>query len=164
MSEKDNDLNDWMRSLVPGTKNAAAAIEGTPKPEPKPARGPRILVVDDEPDIRASLTMLLTANGFEVDTAPDGRAALDRLAGETYDLLLLDLMMPVLDGYGVLRELAPDVQERLPVVILTAKGQNEDVMEGYTRGATYYVTKPYQNAEVLRVIRYLLKGHRSEPG
>jgi DNA-binding response OmpR family regulator len=117
----------------------------------------KILVVEDEPDIRLNLTTLLSANGYGVDEAEDGQVALDRLAaGQRYDVMILDLMMPNVDGYAVLERMDPGQLEKLSVIVLTAKNQDEDILQGYIMGATYYVTKPYENSAVLNIVRYLV--------
>ena len=119
-------------------------------------RKKRILVVEDEPDIRLNLTTMLEAHGYEVDDAGDGEVALKLLESERFDMMVLDLMMPNVDGYEVLQRMSAEVREALPVIILTAKNQDEDILKGYTMGATYYVTKPYENSTVLNITRYLL--------
>ncbi len=117
----------------------------------------KILIVEDEPDIRLNLKTLLGAHGFQTDEAEDGQIALDKLAsGERYDLMILDLMMPNVDGYGVLEGMAPELLEKLSVIVLTAKNQDDDILKGYIMGATYYVTKPYENATILNIARYLI--------
>jgi CheY-like chemotaxis protein len=117
----------------------------------------RILVVEDEPDIRLNLTTLLSANGYPVDEAEDGQVALDRLAaGQRYQVMVLDLMMPNVDGYEVLERMDPAQLEQLSVIVLTAKNQDEDILQGYIMGATYYVTKPYENSAILNIVRYLV--------
>lgn len=117
----------------------------------------KILVVEDEPDIRLNLTTLLSANGYGVDEAEDGQVALSRLAaGQRYDVMILDLMMPNVDGYEVLERMDPAQLEQLSVIVLTAKNQDEDILQGYIMGATYYVTKPYENSAVLNIVRYLV--------
>ena len=127
---------------------------GFPVNDTKAAK--RILVVDDEPDIRLSLTTLLEAHGYETEEAEDGQAALDKLNSADYDLMVLDMMMPNVDGYGVLEQMAPRTRADMPIIVLTAKNQDDDILKGYNLGATYYVTKPYENATVLNIARYLI--------
>lgn len=115
----------------------------------------RILVVDDEADIRFALSVFLRSKGYVVDLAEDGREALHKLSRSPYDVMLLDMMMPNLDGRAVLKSMPADVAERMPVVVLTAKSQSTDVMKGYSQGASYYVTKPFQNSRIHAIIRYL---------
>ena len=117
----------------------------------------KILVVEDEPDIRLNLTTLLNTHGYQTDEAEDGQVALDKLAqGAPFDLMILDLMMPNVDGYGVLEGMSFDRPTPLSVIVLTAKDQDKDILEGYTKGATYYVTKPYENSTILNIVRYLI--------
>jgi len=117
----------------------------------------KILVVEDEPDIRLNLTTLLNAKGYLTDEAADGQVALNQLAsGQQYDVMILDLMMPNVDGYEVLERMDPAQLEELSVIVLTAKNQDEDILQGYIMGATYYVTKPYENSAVLNIVRYLV--------
>ncbi len=114
-----------------------------------------ILVVDDEADIRFTIRMLLESKGFTVDEASNGREALEFLTGSTpVDLLILDLMMPEVDGYQVLKALDPVTAP--PVMLLTAMGQDDDLLRGYREGATYYVTKPFQNKMILAALANLL--------
>ncbi len=115
----------------------------------------KILVVDDEADIRFALSIFLRTKGYVVDLAEDGRMALHKLSKSKYDVMLLDMIMPNLDGHAVLKAMPAEVAERMPVVVLTAKSQSTDVMKGYSQGASYYVTKPFQNSRVLAIIRYL---------
>lgn len=117
--------------------------------------GKRILVVDDEDDIRFLIRTLLSRQGYEVEEAEDGEVALKKLSSGDYDLMVLDIMMPKLDGYGVMKKL----QERgmlLPVVMLTAKADDESVWEGYKQGATLYVTKPFENRLIIDAVNYLI--------
>lgn len=116
----------------------------------------RILVVEDEPDIRLNLATLLEASGYVTDEAEDGEVALEKLNNERYNMMILDLMMPNVDGYEVLERMPDPLRERLPVIILSAKNQDEDILKGYGLGATYYVTKPYENATILNIARYLI--------
>jgi len=117
----------------------------------------RILVVDDELDIRMVLEEILKGQGFEVSTAQNGEEALQKLEKEVYDLMVLDIMMPVMDGNAVLAALPEDVKERMPVIMLTAKATDEDVMDGYKKGADYYIVKPFDNVTLINAILYLLK-------
>jgi len=90
-----------------------------------------ILAVDDESDIRTIIEALLTSKGYKVDTAVDGEDALVKLNQGAYDLVILDIMMPKLDGYGVLEELRKRGLGDLPVIMLTAKSTDKDVWKGY---------------------------------
>lgn len=116
----------------------------------------KILVVDDEPDIRFTLRTLLSAKGYEVDDAEDGQVALEKIKSESFDLLILDLLMPNVSGYEVIGQLSLDGLSDMPVVLLTAKGEDKDIMNGYSMGATYYITKPFKNRRVLDITEYLI--------
>jgi two-component system, OmpR family, response regulator len=134
-------------------------VSGSPRPG-RPTRGTtpeaRLLVVDDEPNIRELLSASLRYAGFEVETAADGQQAL--ALAETYrpDLLVLDVMMPGLDGFGVVRRLR-QAGRRTPVVFLTAKDAAEDKVSGLTLGGDDYVTKPFSLDEVIARIRAVLR-------
>jgi two-component system, OmpR family, response regulator len=116
----------------------------------------RLLVVDDEPNICELLAASLRFAGFEVATARDGHEAL-RVA-DTFrpDLLLLDVMMPGLDGFEVIRRLRQDGR-RIPVLFLTAKDATEDKVTGLTLGGDDYVTKPFSLEEVIARVRVVLR-------
>ncbi|NOZ02280.1 MAG: response regulator transcription factor [Deltaproteobacteria bacterium] len=116
----------------------------------------KILIVDDEPDIRFTLGIFLESKGFVAVAAENGKAALERLATENFDLMILDLLMPLVDGMGVLRSMDPELKAKLPTIVLTAKTQDEDVLQGYASGATYYMTKPFSNESILNVVNYFI--------
>ena len=120
---------------------------------------PRILVVDDEPMVREVLARYLADEGFAVDTASDGSEALDAFQAARPDLVLLDLMLPLIDGYEVftrMRAVAPT-----PVIMLTARGDETDRLVGLDLGADDYVTKPFSPREVVARVRAVLR--RSAP-
>ena len=110
-----------------------------------------VLVVDDEPHIRRTLSINLRARGYEVETAADGRSALQILAERTPDVIVLDLGLPDLDGVDVLRRLR-DVSP-VPVVVLSARHDSDDKVEALDAGADDYVTKPFGMDEFLARIR-----------
>ena len=118
----------------------------------------RILVADDEPHIRRILKTVLESGSFEVDTRPDGTAALEAVTGtEHYDLILLDIMMPGATGLEVLEQIRGI--ERLkstPVVILTAKGQDADRQAALSLGANDFLTKPFSPKKLLARITEIL--------
>ena len=120
----------------------------------------RILVVDDEPAVRDALERALRSNGYAVSTAVDGRDGLERAAAETPDLIVLDIMMPRLDGLEACRELRAS-GDRTPVLILTARDAVGDRVEGLDAGADDYLVKPFALEELLARIRALLR--RSVP-
>ena len=116
----------------------------------------RVLVADDDPDILDLLTLNLECHGYQVHAAPDGEVA-HRMAMElTPDLIVLDVMMPKMDGLEVLAALKAHPNTRdIPVVMLTAKASDSDVWQGWQAGADYYITKPFDLDELMRFIGYL---------
>lgn len=114
-----------------------------------------ILICDDEKDIRSALHIYLTQSGYGVLEAKNGLEALEILKREHADLLLLDVMMPVMDGFAVLEELKQS--DPLPVILLTAKGEDEDKIDGLNLGADDYVTKPFNAMELLARVRAVLR-------
>ena len=103
-----------------------------------------ILIVEDEPRMGAILQDYFSAHGVDSDLAPDGDAALERFARRDYDAVLLDVMMPGLDGYGVCRAIRRE--SSLPILFLTALGGEEQALHGYALGADDYITKPFSLA------------------
>jgi DNA-binding response OmpR family regulator len=116
----------------------------------------RILVIEDEPLILSFLSRGLAAEGFVVDGAGDGRAGLARALRETYDLVVLDLLLPQLDGLTVLRELQRQRPE-LPVVIVSARSDLQTKLRGFGLGASDYVSKPFSLDELLARVRAQLR-------
>jgi DNA-binding response OmpR family regulator len=116
----------------------------------------RVLIADDEPTIRHLLELNLRAEGLDVVVCEDGDAAYAAARDTPPDLFILDVMMPGRDGLDLLRELRTDPETAdVPVVLLTAKATDAEVWEGWTAGADYYITKPFDLEEVLTFIRYL---------
>ena len=116
----------------------------------------RLLVVEDEPNIRELLSTSLRFAGFEVHTAGDGATALKLAEVERPDLLVLDVMLPDMDGFAVTRRLR-DQGRQLPVVFLTARDATDDKVTGLTVGGDDYVTKPFSLEEVVARIRAVLR-------
>jgi len=116
----------------------------------------RILVVDDEPHIVSLVTRGLHAEGFETVVADDGQAALERAQQGDIDLIVLDVGLPTMDGFEVLRLLRA-AGERMPVIMLTARGSARDAVEGLDAGASDYVPKPFSVAELLARVRSRLR-------
>ncbi len=116
----------------------------------------RILVVEDNTDLAFGLQTALEIEGYEVEVASDGRTGLQRLRESEPDLLLLDLMLPGMDGYSVLREARSDGLT-MPVLILTARGEESDKVLGLDCGADDYVTKPFSTLELLARVRAQLR-------
>ena len=119
---------------------------------------PRILVVDDNPTNLEVLRVRLNAHGYEVVTAVDGEDALNRARGVAPDLVLLDVMMPKLDGISVVRELKQDNTLRFtPIILVTAKSDTRDVVIGLEAGADDYLTKPFEHAALIARVRSMLR-------
>jgi DNA-binding response OmpR family regulator len=117
----------------------------------------RVLVVDDEPNIVLSLEFLMRRAGFEVEVARDGAEALTALAGRPPDLLLLDVMMPELDGFEVCERIRrqPAWQDT-KIVMLTARGRDVERQRGLALGADAYVTKPFSTRELVAQVKAML--------
>ena len=110
----------------------------------------KILIVEDEPDVAELVSFNLQRAGFSTITAHDGIAGLDRAWSEEPDLIILDLMLPGKDGFAVFKELRRDSRtSRTPVIMLTARAQTEDRINGLEAGADDYLTKPFSPKELL---------------
>ena len=121
----------------------------------------RILVIEDEPEMRRNLVTVLKMEGYEPVAAENGRRGLELAKARAPDLILCDVMMPELDGYGVLQALRSDDHAALvPFLFLTAKGEKEDLRNGMNLGADDYLTKPVAKADLLKAIEARLR--RSE--
>lgn len=117
----------------------------------------KILVVEDEPEFRLALRTRLEANGYEVIEAEDGAIGLDLARNQNPNLIMLDIMLPKMDGYKVARLLKFDEKYRkIPIVMLTARSQKNDRETGLTVGGDAYLTKPYKPQEMLDTIAKLL--------
>jgi len=119
----------------------------------------RILIVDDEPSIVISLEYLMKREGFEVSVAADGEAALAAVAARPPDLVILDVMMPKLNGFEVCRRLRAEPAWRgVRILMLTAKGREPELQKGLALGADAYVTKPFSTRDLVAEVRRLLGG------
>ncbi len=119
---------------------------------------PRILIIEDEPDIREILQYSLEREGFEVAVATDGLAGLQAVRKKAPDLLMLDLMLPGIDGLEICRRLKGDpTTAGIPVVMVTAKGDEADIVLGLGLGADDYVPKPFSPKEVVARVRAVLR-------
>ena len=116
----------------------------------------KILVVEDERLLADSLQTLLTGRGFSVDTANDGLTGLEYAKTDVYDLVILDVMMPGLDGYTVASRLRAE-HHAVPILMLTAKSDLMDRVAGLNAGADYYLTKPFDSRELLACVGALLR-------
>ncbi len=120
-------------------------------------RTPHILIVDDEPNIVMSLEFLMRKNGYRVGIARNGTEALAAIAETTFDLVLLDVMMPDVDGYQVCQQLRQDPgRAATKVVFLSAKSRDADVKKGYEAGADLYIAKPFSTRQLMEQVRALL--------
>ena len=121
----------------------------------------RVLIVEDEESLLKLETILLTVKGFDVSGVSTGNAALEKLSGEQFDLVLLDIMLPDVDGYEVCRRIKEHpAHAGIPVVMLTARKSIEDQERGATCGADAYLTKPFKSALIIETIERLLSGSR----
>lgn len=122
-----------------------------------PMAKPRVLIVEDEPHIVLSLEFLLQRAGYETAAATDGVEGLDLVRRLHPDVVLLDIMLPRRNGYEVCQAIKADPGLRaIPVIMLSAKGQEVEVLKGLELGAASYVTKPFGNADILEAVRAVL--------
>lgn len=122
---------------------------------------PRLVVVDDTEDLLLLITESLTRDGYEVRTAPNGAAALELIRRDPPDAVILDLWMPEMDGFAVVRELRADPQlQQLPVLIMSAAGTQDNKIQGLDLGADDFVTKPFDMPELVARVRMVLRRAR----
>lgn len=126
------------------------------------AHKPRILVVDDEPNIREVVELYLQREGFEVEVTGDGASALQAIDRKTPDLIVLDLMLPVMGGIQLTRTLR-DSPYNIPIIMLTAKGDEADRITGLELGADDYVTKPFSPKELVARVKAVLRRASTKP-
>ncbi|MBV6404542.1 MAG: response regulator transcription factor [Flavobacteriales bacterium] len=117
---------------------------------------PKLLVVEDDPNLGLLLTEYLRAKGFEADLRADGEAGLKAHAQGRYDLLLLDVMMPVKDGFTLAREVRR-TDPKVPIIFLTAKSMKQDTIQGFLAGADDYLTKPFSMEELVLRVQAVLR-------
>ncbi len=123
----------------------------------------KILVVDDEKPIVRLVQVNLEHAGYEVITAYDGKEALEKVAQEKPDLIVLDVMMPQMDGFEVMQRLQANPETRdIPVIMLTAKAQDADVFRGWQAGVTLYLTKPFSPFELISFVRRIFRSLEEE--
>jgi DNA-binding response OmpR family regulator len=119
----------------------------------------RVLLAEDEPNIVESLIFLLERSGFDVTCEMNGQVALDSALADPPDVMILDVMLPGIDGFEILRRLRADARcKALPVLMLTAKGQREDRETALDSGANLFITKPFSNSEVIEAVTLLADG------
>lgn len=117
----------------------------------------KIVLAEDEPQIARLIEFKLKKEGYEVTWKENGEEALKAIKADKPDLILLDIMMPVMDGYEVLRRLKEDENlKSIPVIMLTARAQERDVVKGIDMGAEDYITKPFHPAELLARVKRIL--------
>ena len=119
-----------------------------------------ILVVDDNPEIREIIQVLLGGEGYLVETAGNGVKALEMLENREYDLIILDIMMPQMSGIEVIKEVRKDSE--IPIIVVSAKTSDMDKIQGLITGADYYVVKPFNPLEVMARVRSLLRRSQKE--
>jgi len=141
---RKRDIDAWLDSQRPRGDRPAAA---TPAAPVRSARQ-RVLVVDDEASIRDLLSKTLALAEYDVDTAPDGTTALDRMRAFNYDLLIADLKMPGMDGLTLIRQ-AKRIKADLPVIIITGFSTESSAIEAVNLGVAGYLTKPFRVPQVL---------------
>ncbi|MFO1301117.1 MAG: response regulator [Burkholderiaceae bacterium] len=119
----------------------------------------RVLIAEDEPNIVESLSFVLGREGFEVSAVLDGQAALERLRADPPDMMILDVMLPRVNGFEVLKQVKSDPSLRsIPVIVLTAKGQAHDRRMAEELGVDGFMTKPFSNREIVEQVRRLARG------
>src|ERR1700677_5316132 len=123
----------------------------------------RILIVDDDEELSSLLTELLTREGFRVECESDGRRGLAAALTGGFDILVLDVMLPGIDGFEILRRVRRET--RLPILMLTARGEDEDRIVGLELGADDYLPKPFNTRELVARIRAILRRfEKRDPG
>ncbi len=122
----------------------------------------RILVVDDDPDLRSLLCGILIDEGHKVAAAADGRKGLESIINDAPNLVVLDVMMPHMDGFSVLKGMAEAGIEDVKVLMVTARSAETDWAEGFRLGADYYVTKPFDPAELTEAVTTVLTSTKAD--
>jgi excisionase family DNA binding protein len=146
---RKRDIDAWLDAQRPRGERASVGTAATVAERPAARSGrPRVLVVDDEASIRELLSKTLALAEYDVDTAPDGRAAIERLRLGSYDLLIADLKMPGLDGLSLIRE-AKRLKSDIPVIIITGFSTESSAIEAVNIGVAGYLTKPFRVPQVL---------------
>ena len=116
----------------------------------------RILLVDDEPNILVPVEFLMSQQGYEVDKAYNGKDALNKMERTVPDIVILDVMMPEMDGFEVARQIRNNSGfDKTQIIFLTAKGTDNDKMNGYATGGEVYITKPFDNDNLVQIVNDL---------
>ena len=119
--------------------------------------GRSVLLIEDEPNIIEAVSFILSRDGWKVDTHSNGQSAVETIRAKQPDLVILDVMLPGMSGYDILKILRSDVATReLPVLMLTARGQTKDREMAERFGVSQFMTKPFSNAELLDAVRVLV--------
>lgn len=152
---RKRDIDAWLDTQRPGSDRGAAATAARPGRK-------RVLVVDDEASIRELLSKTLALEKYDVDTAADGPAALDRMRESDYDLLIADLKMPGMDGLTLVRK-ARRIRADMPVIIITGFSTESSAIEALNLGVAGYLTKPFRIPQVLTAAAKALGQQREGP-
>ncbi len=127
-----------------------------------PASKTTIMVIDDQPDILDIVKAILERSGYVVQVADSGMEAFSLMEEKKPDLIILDIMMPQMDGWKVLKQLKGNADySSIPVILLTVKVQHEDVLKGYKLGADYYITKPFNSSQLIVGINFILSKYKN---
>ena len=124
--------------------------------------GDSILIVEDEPSLLEGLRDLMASRGFAVTSSTDGETALGWMLERSFDAVILDIMLPGMSGFEVLRQVR-EAKRMTPILLLTARASEEDKLEGFTRGADDYVTKPFSTSELVARVEALIRRCRRSP-
>ena len=126
-----------------------------------PASNKIIMVVDDNPDAVTQVKTILESEGFGIQTAYNGLEVFSRLEEQKPDLIILDILMPHMDGLEVLERLKGTAEtSSIPVILLTSKVQHEDMLNGYKLGTDYYITKPFTGTQLINGIKFVFSGDK----
>lgn len=118
----------------------------------------RILIVEDESELTKALQIRLEKAGFVTIAVSDGKEGLKKAKEEKPDLIILDIILPKMDGYSVCRSLKSDVEtSHIPIIMLSVKAQRHEIEEGYKNGASFYITKPFEIQTLLSQVKTLLQ-------
>ncbi len=121
--------------------------------------GKRVLLIEDEPNIIEAISFILSRDGWTVHVHEDGKTAMDKVRATPPDMIILDVMLPGRSGFDILRDLRADAATaKLPVMMLTARGQTKDKDLAERLGANSYMTKPFSNADIRDQVRLLIEG------